>query len=118
MSLPNFAICPTRALIAVVFLMTVCDSRGADLRQQVVGTWTQGSHTLTLTPDGTYTSVFPGKPPVTYTARWHIENGFMLVTNVKSNSVPIAGNTTVKILLADKHHLEMGLGTNVISMRR
>jgi hypothetical protein len=106
------------ALIAVSCLVTACDSRGADLRQQIVGTWSQGPHTLTLAPDGTYTSIFPGKPPVTYRAKWHIERGFLLVTDVKSNSVPMAGTTTLKILQVDKHRLVLALGTNGISMTR
>ena len=74
--------------------MTGCDSHGADLRRQVTGTWLQGPHTLTLAPDGSYTSIFPGKPAITYKARWHIERGFLVVTDVSSNSVPMAGKTT------------------------
>ena len=105
-------------LIALSFLMTACDRHGADLRQQVAGTWIQELHTLTLAPDGSYTSIFPGKPAITYKAKWHIESGFLVVTDVRSNSVPMAGNTTVKIVLVDKHHLELALGTNKISMTR
>ncbi len=106
------------AFVVLSFLVTACGRHGADLRQQVVGTWRQGPHTLTLAPDGSYTSIFPGRPAVTYKARWHIERGFMMVTDVKSNTVPMAGNTTVKILSVDKHHLELALGTNRISMVR
>ncbi|MGB8367842.1 MAG: hypothetical protein ACLPYZ_03935 [Limisphaerales bacterium] len=106
------------ALIALCFLVTACNRHGADLRQQVAGTWEQGPHTLILAPDGSYTSVFPGKPATTYKARWHIDRGFLVVTDVSSNSVPMAGNTTVKIVLVDKHHLEMAVGTNRISMIR
>jgi len=105
-------------LIALNFLMTACDSHGADLRQQVVGTWMQGPHTLTLAPDGSYTSIFPGKHVITYKARWHIERGFLVVTDVSSNSVPVAGNTTLRIVLVDKHHLVLALGTGGISMTR
>ncbi len=105
-------------LIALSFLVTACDRHGADLGQQVAGTWSQEAHILTLAPDGTYTSIFPGNPPTTYKAKWHIEHEFLLVTDVSSNSVPMAGNTTVKILLVDKHHLELALGTNRISMMR
>jgi hypothetical protein len=106
-------------LIALCFLMTACGRHDAALRQQVAGTWSQGPHTLTLAPDGTYTSVFPGKPPITYKAKWHIERGFLFVTDVKSNSVPMpGGNTTVKIVFVDKHRLELALGTNRISMLR
>jgi hypothetical protein len=106
------------ALIALSLLMTACNRHDADLRQQVTGSWVQGPHTLTLAPDGSYTSVFPGNPAITYKARWHIDRGFLVVTDVRSNSVPMAGNTTVKIVLVDKHHLEMALGTNRISMTR
>lgn len=98
--------------------MTACGRHDTDLRQQVVGTWEQGPHTLTLAPDGSYISIFPGKPAITYKAKWRIERGYLLVTDVKSNSVPMTGNTTVKILLVDKHHLELALGTNRISMMR
>ena len=105
-------------LIALSFLMTACDRHGADLRQQVVGNWFQGPHNLTLAPDGSYTSIFPGNHAITYKAKWHIERGFLVVTDVRSNSVPMAGNTTVKIVLVDKHHLELALGTNRISMIR
>jgi len=105
-------------LIALSFLVTACDSHGADLRQQVAGTWRQGPHTLTLAPDGTYTSIFPGNPPISYKARWHVERGFLVVTDVRSNSVPMAGNTTLKIVLVDQHHLVLALGTNGISMTR
>jgi hypothetical protein len=105
-------------LIALCFLVTACNRHGADLRQQVAGTWEQGPHTLILAPDGSYTSVFPGNHAITYKARWHIDRGSLVVTDVISNSVPMAGNTTVKIVLVDKHHLEMALGTNRISMIR
>ena len=106
------------ALIALNFLMTACDRHGADLRQQVAGSWVQGPHTLTLAPDGSYTSIFPGNHAITYKANWHIERGFLVVTDVRSNSVPMAGNTTMKIVLVDKHHLELALGPNRISMMR
>jgi uncharacterized protein YcfL len=105
-------------LIALSLLMTACGPHDADLRQQVAGTWFQGPHTLTLAPDGSYTSIFPDKPAITYKAKWHIERGFLMMTDVSSNSVPIAGNTTVKIVLVDKHHLELTLGTNLMSMIR
>jgi len=104
--------------IALCLLLTACGHRDADLQQRVVGKWLQGPHTLTLGADGSYTSIFPGKPPLTYTARWHVEQGNLVVTDVKSNSVPVAGNTTVKIVKVDKHRLEMSLGTNRISMIR
>jgi len=106
------------ALGFICFLATACNRHSAQLRQQVAGTWAQGPHTLTLGPDGSYTSVFPGKPPVTYKARWRIEGDLMLVTDVRSNSVPIAGDTSVKIVSVDKHRLEMELAGNRISMRR
>jgi hypothetical protein len=105
-------------LIALSFFMTGCGRHDANLRQQVVGTWEQGAHTLTLAPDGSYTSIFPGKWVITYTAKWRVERGYLVVTDVKSNSVPMAGNTNVKILAVDKHHLELALGTNRISMAR
>jgi hypothetical protein len=117
-SIPNLTLRTALTLMAMSFLLTACDSRGADLRQQLTGTWSQGAHTLTLAPDGTYTSLFPGKPPVTYKARWHVEHGFLMVTDVKSNSVPIHGNTTLKIIMVDNHHLVLALGTNGISMTR
>ncbi len=105
--------------IALCLLLTACGRRDADLQKLVVGKWLQGPHTLTLGRDGSYTSIFPGKPPVIYQARWQIEQGSLVVTEVKSNSVPMAaGNTTVKIVKVDKHHLEMALGTNRISMIR
>jgi hypothetical protein len=105
-------------LIALCLLVTACNRKGADLRQQIVGTWSQGPHTLTLSPDGSYTSIFPGKPTITYKAKWHIERMFLVVTDVKSNSVPMAGKTTLKIILVDPHHLVLALGTNGISMTR
>jgi hypothetical protein len=105
-------------LIALGLLVTACGRQDAGLRRRVAGTWYQGPHTLTLAPDGSYTSVFPGKPTVTYKARWHIERGFLMVTDVKSNSTPISGNTTLKIVLVDQHHLVLALGTNGISMTR
>ena len=114
----NFAVKLLFALIALSFLLTACNRSSADLRQQVMGTWFQGPHTLTLNPDGSYTSIFPGHPTVTYHAQWHIERGCLVVTGVRSNSLPMAGDTTVKIVLADNHHLELALGTNRISMIR
>jgi len=105
-------------LIALGLLVTACDRRDTDLRQQIAGTWSQGPHTLTLAPDGDYTSIFPGQPPITYKAKWHIRRGFLFVTDVKSNSVPMAGNTTLKIILVEQRHLVLALGTNGISMTR
>ena len=105
-------------LVALGLWVTACGRSDTNLRQQVAGTWTQGPHTLTLSPDGSYTSIFPGKPPVTYKARWHIDRGYLVVTDVKNNGAPMAGNTTVRIVLVDQHHLEMDLGTNRISMVR
>lgn len=105
-------------LAASGVLLTSCNRPGTDVRQQLAGTWFQGRHTLTLAPDGSYTSVFPGEPAIIYMARWHIDGDFLVVTDVKSNSVPIAGDTTVKIVLVDRFHLEMALGTNRISMLR
>jgi hypothetical protein len=105
-------------LIALSFLVTACNRHSSDQQRQVAGTWLQGPHTLTLAPDGSYTSIFPGDHVITYEARWHIERGFLVVTDVKSNSVPLAGNTTLKIILVDKHHLVLALGTNGISMTR
>ncbi|HTY89088.1 MAG TPA: hypothetical protein VMB80_16700 [Candidatus Acidoferrum sp.] len=99
-------------------LMTACKRQAADLRQQVVGTWTQGPHTLTLAPDGTYVSVFPGRPNITYTAKWHLDRGYLVVTDIKSNSVPVAGNNSVKILSVEPHRLDMALGADRISMVR
>lgn len=98
--------------------MTACDRHSPDLRQQVAGTWRQGLHTLTLAPDGSYTSIFPGNPAITYKAKWHIDRGYLVVTDVRSNSVPMAGNTTVEIVLVDKHRLVLAFGTNGISMTR
>ncbi len=104
--------------LALGFLVTACNHHGTDPRQQIVGTWVQGPHTLTLAPDGSYTSVFPGKPAITFKAKWHLDRGFLVVTDIRSNSVPMAGSTTVKIVQVDQHHLEMALGTNRISMFR
>jgi hypothetical protein len=104
--------------VALCLWLTACGRHEADLQKQIVGRWLQGPHTLTLGPDGSYTSIFPGKPAITYKARWHIERGFLVVTDVTCNSVPVAGNTTVKIVKVDKHQLEMTLGTNRISMIR
>lgn len=105
-------------LAALGFLLTACNRHGADPRQQIVGTWVQGPHTLTLAPDGSYTSVFPGKPAITFKAKWQIDRGFLVVTDIKSNSVPMTGNTVVKIVQVDQHHLVMALGTNRIVMIR
>ena len=105
-------------LVTLSLLVTACGRHSADLRQQVVGSWFQGPHTLILAPDGSYTSIFPGNHAITYKAKWHIESGFLVVTDVRSNSVPMAGNTTVKIIFVDKHHLELALGNNGISMIR
>jgi hypothetical protein len=105
-------------LMALCFLATACGKKDTDLRQQIMGTWTQGPHTLTLAYDGSYISIFPGRPMITYQARWRVERGYLVVTDLKSNSVPMAGNTVVKIVSVDKHHLEMALGTNRISMVR
>ena len=117
-SMRNFVVRTILSLAVTGFLLTACNRHGGDLRQQVVGTWVQGPHTLTLSPDGSYTSVFPGKPTVTYKAKWHIDRGYLVVTDIKSNSVPVAGNNTVKIVLVEPHHLEMAMGTNRISMVR
>ena len=106
------------ALLALCWLATACDRQNASLPQRVAGTWHQGPHQLTLAPDGRYTSVFPGRPPVTYTAQWRIERDCLVITEVKSNAVPIAADTTVRIVSVDKHRLEMALGTNHISMVR
>jgi len=114
----NFVVGIIPTLAALSFLVTACNRHGTDVRQQIVGTWVQGPHTLTLAPDGSYTSVFPAKPPITYKARWHIDHGYLVVTDIKSNSVPVAGNNTVKIVAVDSHHLEMTLGTNRIVMIR
>ena len=106
-------------LMALGLLLTACGRKDARLEKQVAGTWYQGPHTLTLEKDGSYLSIFPGKPMVTYQAGWRVERGYLVVTNITSNSVPMPrGNTAVKILKVDKHHLEMTLGTNRISMLR
>jgi len=114
----NFVVRLVLWLAVPGFVLTACNRHGGDLRQQVVGTWVQGPHTLTLAPDGSYTSVFPGKPTITYKAKWHIDRGYLVVTEIKSNSVPVAGNNSVKIVLVEPHRLEMAMGTNRISMVR
>lgn len=105
-------------LIALSLLGTACNRSSDDLQWQVTGTWSQGIHTLTLGADGTYTSVFSAKHTITYKARWRIENQFLILTDVSSNSVPLADNATVKIVLVDKHRLELSSGTNRIWMTR
>jgi hypothetical protein len=105
-------------LIALSLLVTACKRKGPDVRQYVVGTWYQGQHTLTLSTNGDYISVFPGKPDITYKGKWRIDRGTLIVTDVKSNSVPMAGVTTVQILMVSKQRLELALGTNRISMVR
>jgi hypothetical protein len=105
-------------LIALSLLVTACKRKGPDVRQHVVGTWYQGQHTLTLSPNGDYISVFPGKPNITYTGKWRMERESLIITDVKSNSAPMAGNTTVKVLMVSQHRFELALGTNRISMTR
>jgi len=116
--IPKFAVKLLFTLIALSLLGTACNPSNETLRRRVAGTWIQGMHTLTLDPDGTYTSIFPGEPAITYKARWQIEHGCLVVTNVSSNAVPIAGDTTVQIVLVDSYRLEMALGTNKIWMTR
>jgi hypothetical protein len=117
--MPKFVIRIVLTVLALGFLVTACGRKDSDLQKQVLGTWNQGPHTLTLAADGSYLSIFPGRPMITYKAKWRIERGYLVVTDVKSNSVPMAaGNTTVKIVAVDKHRLEMALGTNRITMLR
>jgi hypothetical protein len=116
--IPNFVMRIVLTLIAPGLLVTACGRGKTDVRRQITGTWHQGPHTLTLAADGSYTSIFPGKPGVTFKGRWHIEREFLVVTDLKSNSVPMAGNTTVRIVAVGEHHLMLAFGTNGIAMTR
>ena len=105
-------------MMVLCCLATACKKKSPDVRPYVIGTWYQGQHTLTLSTNGDYISVFPGKPGVTYKGKWRMERGTLIITDVKSNSAPMPGTTTVQVLLVGKHRLELALGTNRISMVR
>jgi hypothetical protein len=111
----------TLAFIASVLLLTICGCSDTAERRQIVGTWFQNTHTLTLASDGSYTSTFPDFPKghtTTYDGRWSIEWGRLAFTGVHSNSISVSDVSSSKIVSLDDHSLVLDIGTQKISLSR
>ena len=107
--------------IAVILLMTSCGPGDAKTQSQIIGTWSQGLHTLTLASDGTFTSIYPvyqKESATTFYGNWNVKWGRLMFTNIRSNSVSILNVGSSRIVSVDEHHLDLGEGAGTISLTR
>jgi major membrane immunogen (membrane-anchored lipoprotein) len=115
-------------ILALSLLLTACGRHDAQLRKQITGTWADdrpGSlGTMTLASDGSFSSRWRTPNHTnTWEGTWQISDGVLIMTNTKSNDVPI---TTIshdknKIIRVDDHVLTCEidyLGNQTISYHR
>jgi len=98
------------ALLAIAYIFML--ARDLIFHHQVIGTWSQGpNHTLTLASDGSYTSFFTGWPDhhtITFQGKWAVRRGYLVWTEVRSNSIPVP-DASAKILgFVHAHRLYLG----------
>jgi hypothetical protein len=101
--------------------MTTCGCSDKAERRQIIGTWFQGNHTLTLASDGSYTSVFPEDPKghtTTFDGTWRIAWGRLVLTEVHSNSIAVSGVFSSKIYILAEHSLGLDIGRHKMSLSR
>src|SRR5579862_5550413 len=107
--------------IALILLVAGCSRGDAKSRSQIIGTWSQGLHTLTLASDGTFTSIFPAdpkSPEINFYGNWNLKWGRLTFTNIRSNSVSILNVGSSKVVSVDDHHLDLDQGSGTYSLAR
>jgi hypothetical protein len=107
--------------IAMILPVTGCGPGDAKTRSQIIGTWSQGLHTLTLATDGTFTSIFPADQRdsvTTFYGNWNVKWERLMFTNIRSNSVSIPNVGSSRIVSVDEHHLDLDEGTGTFSLAR
>ena len=110
----------TFVFIGMTLLLTACGPSDTKVQRAIVGSWSQGSHILTLSSNGAYTSTFPGLPQgqtTTYEGKWSIKSGRLILSDVRSNAVA-ASDSDAKILSLDEHRLDLDAVGQKISLTR
>jgi hypothetical protein len=103
-------------LAGMSVLMIGCGRHDSQLRRSIVGTWSQGQHTLTFGADGSYVSIFPGPHFQRYEGIWHIEHGQLFISDLTSNGISAVDSSTPVSIDGDK--LAFRLGTNMMILTR
>jgi hypothetical protein len=108
-------------LLAPLFLMAGCGQRDASLRQKIAGIWalTNGHGVITMAPDGSLLSRFTGSTQSwTFEGTWQLQADQIVITTVKSNSLPFSDVVRGRIIRADGHALIYDLNGQTISLIR
>jgi hypothetical protein len=80
----------TLIILGLSLLLTACSRSDADLRRQVVGTWTrEETSTMNIAPNGGYTLVArePNRTNL-FAGTWQIRNGVFILTLTNAPAAP------------------------------
>jgi major membrane immunogen (membrane-anchored lipoprotein) len=105
-----------RIVMVLLFLLGACGCHDRENRSRIVGTWNQGTpsssggFTITFSPDGTYSSRYPGHwkgQAMTFDGKWKIEWGNLIITDCHSNSISISDTDSLKITGIDNGKMDL-----------
>jgi hypothetical protein len=108
-------------LLALLLFLSACSGSDKKTRGQIAGTWSQGTnHTLTLSSDGSFISIFRGFPDGrtdTWQGKWSIKQSRLIMTDVRSNSIAVS-ELPSRIVSLDDHGLCLEAGEHMVSLTR
>jgi len=110
-------------VLALSSILTACSRRDTKLTHAVSGSWTHGTHEITMSPDGSFFESFhPRKGTLTYAGTWQIKNEILsfTVTNVSGPEPHEAVGTVDRgeIISVDPHNLVYKSQGQTISLSR
>ena len=100
--------------------MAGCRRHGAQLSQQIAGTWKhEGGFGMTISSDGSFSS---GSSNVAYQGTWLVKDDVLVMTITNATSTrqhePVGSVDRMKIVQADDSHLTLESGGQTIYYQR